>query len=75
MFSPFKSGKQGKDANKDSILLSFMMHVIHGFGLVIVLGFPWLKTKADFNLTCYLIGLQKNLHRAWVCSAPCIGAF
>ena len=59
MCSPFKSGKEGKEANKGSILLSFMMHVIYGFGLVIVLGFPWLKTKADFNLTCYLIGLQK----------------
>ena len=75
MCSPFKSGKEGKEANKGSILLSFMMHVIYGFGLVIVLGFLRLKTKADFNLTCYLIGLQKNLHRAWVRSAPCIGAF
>ena len=34
------------------------MHCTFGFGLVIVLGFPSLKTKADFSRTCYLMALQ-----------------
>ena len=60
MRTPYRKDKSGKDANTDdnSLTLSFMMHCIFGFGLVIVLGFPWLKTKADFNLTCYLMALQ-----------------
>jgi len=55
---PFEHVGVGKSKNKTQVALASMTHLFFGQGLVLVLGLPWLKTKANFNLTCYLISFQ-----------------
>lgn len=55
---PFRWEPKGKKANKLQVAFAVMMHVLFGFGLVPVISLPWLKTKVDYNCTCYLLGLQ-----------------
>jgi len=35
-----------------------MMIAVYGPGVVIPLGLPWLRTKANFNCTCSWVGLE-----------------
>ena len=51
-------GQRGKNANAVQLPISFMMIAMYGAGVAIPLGLPWLKTKANFNLTCSWIGLE-----------------
>ena len=51
-------GQRGKNANAVQLPISFMMIALYGAGVAVPLGLPWLKTKANFNLTRSWIGLE-----------------
>ena len=51
-------GQRGKNADAVQLPISFMMIALYGAGVAVPLGLPWLKTKANFNLTCSWIGLE-----------------
>ena len=64
---PFRWEALGKGANKTQLKLSVMMHVLFGCGLIALVALPWLKTKVDFNCTCYLLSLQiLHDHLGWL---------
>lgn len=44
------------------VALASMTHLIFGVGLMLVLALPWVKTKLNLNLTCYLMGLH-DIHK------------